>query len=660
MKLTSILVGVALLLVPGQSQADDLARFYPANSYIYMGSSGWNGIEDSFQRSPAGKVWSLPRFAGLREHLCELPSIILSDMARNQIEVAIDVENPLPIPAMAALDPQMLRKLGKFAKLGVALGFPGADIDPMDPDIQGYLIIDAGDEVDEMRKTFSRLLMGQLLEDPAIEKVGDIQWAMGALALEPAVELWWGVHQQRLVVALGESSIRTYLDVCQGTTSSLAASQQYQRGMQRCIGSSRINASFHLDFPAILDQIVGIIDEFGAMMPPEAEALLDEISRIGTIHVAAGEIGEEEVAFTVGTSIPFAEMVGGGPPLTSQMFDILPVDSLLVASVSFDLGATYNQLTRSIESLFPEEEVWKVEQGKKTLQAVLGTSIDDLLAAAGHRITFFEESTSRGVLPGIVCSVAGANADLFGNIVRKQLPVIQMLSGNRRGQWQLRTLEIPDDGEGAGKVIHYLDTGSVTGPVTLSWTSIDDELLLALHPTVLEQTIARLDTRTDETPRFEIPGFPIDSTQDQCNGMLSLDVGGALEWIWPSVVPVLQLKISEGIPGLDAGAIPPAHLFQSWKIHGRSTVDGSGYREALVSPAPIGVEMLGGALLGLLAYLDEAQQAPLVEIDDAAPEEAVAVETATDEEMPPAEVEPDEPMEEPQPIQQEPIRSEPL
>jgi hypothetical protein len=62
-----------LVLISHRAQADDLARYYPADSLIYAGSAGIDDIRDAFDNSEASRVWNLPRFDSIRGMIPNLP-----------------------------------------------------------------------------------------------------------------------------------------------------------------------------------------------------------------------------------------------------------------------------------------------------------------------------------------------------------------------------------------------------------------------------------------------------------------------------------------------------------------------------------------------------------------------------------------------------------
>jgi hypothetical protein len=190
-----------------------------------------------------------------------------------------DGHSPLSTPVF--LNADRLQMIINSMKHGLSLGIPHFDIDPMNPELLGYLIIDAGEESQHYRNLVAMLLEENdlLREDPHIQTLADTRWAVATLDSDPPQEVWWGIHQQRLVVASGQRSVEIYLEMCEGQRSSLADSRTYKEGLQRCIGSSRISASFQFDLPAIFDQVFGLMDEFGAEIPPETEEVIDQITR---------------------------------------------------------------------------------------------------------------------------------------------------------------------------------------------------------------------------------------------------------------------------------------------------------------------------------------------------------------------------------------------
>lgn len=649
-KLTLIFT-VLTLFTSGSVRADDLARFYPEGCYLYAGSSGWNGIEDSFASSPAGKVWSQPRYDGLRGYREEFAST-LAHLLEPWMKGTRSSDGHSPLSTPVFLNADRLQMIINSMKHGVSLGIPHFDIDPMNPELLGYLIIDAGEESQHYRNLVAMLLEGNdlLREDPHIQALADTRWAVATLDSDPPQEVWWGIHQQRLVVASGQRSVEIYLEMCEGQRSSLADSQTYKKGLQRCIGSSRISASFQFDLPAIFDQIFGLMDEFGAEIPPEAEEVIDQVTRIGVLHAGVGVIGDDEVTFTSGVSFPLFETVGGGVPLSSEMFSILPEDPFLFFSTTFDGPAIFEQIEEKLVSLLTEDVKWKVEQGKKTFQAMIGTSVEDLVAAFGHRITLFEEPTARGIIPGLVLTMAGADIEQWNRLLAKQLPLIQLLIRSSGIRCSLQSLDQPLH-EGQVEPIRYLQILGLDSPVVPAWTAIGDELVFALHPTVLEQMLHRLRTRGADSGRFQLPTMVAGATQESSvgpNGIGILDAGALLQWSWPSIVPAIQSISEQASLSIDAASIPPAHIFDGWKMTSAMWIDQSGFRATKTSPLPTGPEFIGGLILGLISATADFTREMVETIEtDAVPEQSVPQEST-----PQVDDKPDPPKKE--------IRGEPL
>ena len=649
-KLTLIFT-VLTLFTSGSVRADDLARFYPEGCYLYAGSSGWNGIEDSFASSPAGKVWSQPRYDGLRGYREEFAST-LAHLLEPWMKGTRSSDGHSPLSTPVFLNADRLQMIINSMKHGVSLGIPHFDIDPMNPELLGYLIIDAGEESQHYRNLVAMLLEGNdlLREDPHIQALADTRWAVATLDSDPPQEVWWGIHQQRLVVASGQRSVEIYLEMCEGQRSSLADSQTYKKGLQRCIGSSRISASFQFDLPAIFDQIFGLMDEFGAEIPPEAEEVIDQVTRIGVLHAGVGVIGDDEVTFTSGVSFPLFETVGGGVPLSSEMFSILPEDPFLFFSTTFDGPAIFEQIEEKLVSLLTEDVKWKVEQGKKTFQAMIGTSVEDLVAAFGHRITLFEEPTARGLIPGLVLTMAGADIEQWNRLLAKQLPLIQLLIRSSGIRCSLQSLDQPLH-EGQVEPIRYLQIRGLKSPVVPAWTAIGDELVFALHPTVLEQLLHRLETRGADSGRFQLPTMVAGATQESSvgpNGIGILDAGALLQWSWPSIIPAIQSISEQASLSIDAASIPPAHIFDGWKMTSAMWIDQSGFRATKTSPLPTGPEFIGGLILGLISATADFTHEMVETIEtDAVPEQSVPQEST-----PQVDDKPDPPKKE--------IRGEPL
>ncbi|NRA74645.1 MAG: hypothetical protein HRU16_01780, partial [Planctomycetes bacterium] len=395
---------------PTRTDAEDLARYYPADSLIYAGSSGIDDLRNAFASSEAGSIWNLPRFDGIRGLIPNLPRLI-SKMVESRAREAAEANKQL-----SSIEKMLIKDSGEtftrlFSSLNHSVAFGIADIiiDPIEPELISYLIIDAQDESERYRGLIGNMLMELALEDPRVEDLDGVKWAAIDLGTQPSVEIWWALHEQKAIFAFGESSARTYLSMSRGEKTPLTESKIYREGIQRCIGDSSVTSSVQIDIPGIVGLVLDVFQEFGGDPPAAADYFIDEISRVGALHLASGYVGDETTVFTAGSSFPYTGMIGGGSGLSTEKMALAPASPIFLWAMSYDAPGIYRQLQTTLEAFLPEDQMWQIEQGKKTRGALIGTSIDDLVAAFGDHLLVFEESAARGIIPGLVVAVSGGN-----------------------------------------------------------------------------------------------------------------------------------------------------------------------------------------------------------------------------------------------------------
>jgi hypothetical protein len=107
-----------------------------------------------------------------------------------------------------------------------------------------------------------------------------------------------------------------------------------------------------------------------------------------------------------------------------------------------------------------------------------------------------------------------------------------------------------------------------------------------------------------------------------------LDAGALLQWSWPSIVPAIQSISEQASLSIDAASIPPAHIFDEWKMTGAMWIDDSGFRATKTSPLPTGPEFIGGLILGLISANADFTREMVETIEtDAVPEQSVPQES---------------------------------
>ncbi|MEC9476722.1 MAG: hypothetical protein VX764_06770 [Planctomycetota bacterium] len=632
-----LLAIILLLLISSRAQADDLARYYPTESLIYISSGGLDDLAPVFDRSPAGQVWNMPRFDGIRALIPTLPDVVRKLVSSRTSEASDGEEELADLEQLFLSRSQEIgADLLKSMNHGVAFGIADIIIDPLEPEMISYLIIDAGDDTDKYNSFLGSMMMDLAIEDPRVETLDEVQWAAAGLGTEPPLELWWTTHEGKVIVALGSVSAKTFMAMSRGERTPLTEDEIYSNGMKRCIGDSTVTSSYHIDVPGIVGLVLDTFQEFGGDPPAEADYFIDEISRMGALHYASGYLDGDEVSFTSGSSLPFSGLGGEKISLGQEDLAMVPASPLFLMGLSYDAVGLYQQMQSTLEAFLPEDQMWQIEQGKKTLGALIGVPIDDLVAALGNRLVIFEESTARGIIPGAVMVVSGGNPDLIEKLVVQQFPLLKLAMRSSGASLALKSHGIEFKGEQIA--IKYIQMSNSGSRITPAWANINGDLVVALHPTVIEQMCHRL--QGDDPDSFQIPPVKQGLVTANDHPPFSyglVDIGEILEWIWPTLVPEIQRLIDENKLNLEASAIPSAHLFEGWQLEFRYWLDDAGLRQTANGPIPIGNEGWGGLLLAVVMLTAELQESGPVgfeEEDPFAEEPDEAEETETEEKEP--------------------------
>lgn len=611
----NILPLLATLLLSGVGATDtaatsvnaldsDPARWYPAESLLYFGSVGWDATGDAAARTPGGKLWNSDRLAPLRRGL---PQIIWK-LIEQEAKIDIDQETTERIKDL----------LGIALGCPVAFGVAGVEIDPLEPMVHAYAVIDAGAESETLLALLDRAIYatGIIAEDPEIRDIAGDRFRVLTASDDTPFDLLYGISRGALIVGVGEESIRFATSCADGKLPSLLASSRWQRGMERSIHDATPTSAIHIDIPGILDLVLGTMEEFGGELPLEMVTLVDEfVGRFGPVHLASGI---EDEGFVGGWDIPFADLPGVGRPLELSDFRSAPRDGIFQIAGTYNLADSWDWMKSLLEMNTPEENRWQIDQTLKAVKATLGVEPRDLYTAIGDRILIYEETRARGLVPALVVSLAGGEPALIEQSVRQMGQMVSMFSGEVGVRIEEKKL---DTGNG---LVRWFQVFGQPVPIAPAWTIRDGELLIALHPTVIEETLRpREDGMAGSAIDLAALASEAGSSVHPTTAM-SIDIGELMKEVWPSLTYGIQSLLGEsvrlGVP-LDASILPPASAFEDWQVVSVYFDDATGSRGFIRTPFPsLGECWAGLPVLGLAVPMLSQEKPTSEAVEDSDPE----------------------------------------
>ena len=584
----------------------DPARWFPAETLFYFGSVGCDATKDLARETPAGKLWYSDRLAPLRAGLPRIISRLIEQETAGKIS-----EESLG----------MLRQLLTIGLTRpVGFGLAGLELDPLEPKVYAYAVIDGGEASDDLLALIDSVVhsSGMLYEDPEIRSVSGGRFRVISPPDDSPFELLYGIVDGALIVGIGEESIRFATDCAAGKLPTLASSSRWQRGMQRSIHDATPTSALHFDIPGLLDLALGTMEEFGAELPDEMVTIVDEfVGRLGPLHLASGI---EKAGFISGWDIPFDGLPGVGRPLEASDFRSAPLDGMFQMAATYDLSGAWEWGRSLIEMNVPEEDRWQIDQALRTAEALMGVDIEELFTAIGDRVLIYEETRARGLVPALVISLSGGEPKMIEQAVRQMGLMLATLSGEFGVRLEEKKLETRHG------LVRWFQLFGAPVPVAPAWTIRDGELLVALHPTVIEET---LRPREDGEAGSAIDLAAVANEAGSANyptSLLSFDIGELMKVVWPTLIPGIQTLLGEsvrlGVP-LDASVLPPASAFEEWQVVCVSFDDENGSRGFLRTPFSLlkesaaGLPLLALALPRLIAE-EEAREDQKVQEEEAA------------------------------------------
>jgi hypothetical protein len=362
------------------------------------------------------------------------------------------------------------------------------------PDIHGGLIINLGDETDEVKASLGRL--SALLPLPAA--AGKWQRLPSPDARDPVVE--WGVDGKYLVVGLGEGSADAIVAREKGTPPKWLTTLHEQLKVER-------PAMVHyLNIKRIM-QIVQQVGGGGGMRGQVLDALgLNNLTSLASVSGLDGKgwASNSLLAMDGPPSGIFA--LSDGHPLSTDSLTAIPKDATFALVGRLDLDRAYRGVSETAGKIDPRARQM-LEQGLAMVENHLGVDLSrDIFKALGDTWCVYSAPSEGGLLvTGLTVVVPLRDRERFTKAEARLRSLAQAAMAPQPGA--LHSYGGPPqvtvaDFEFRGNQIHFLNFVGEAVPVAPAWCVTDKELIVSLSPQTLK---AHLSRKTDAGSLADVP-----------------------------------------------------------------------------------------------------------------------------------------------------------
>jgi len=459
-------------LVPA-SRSEDMARYLPGETALYVGCSGCEEAGGPQQRA--------------LEKL---------------------------VKALADAEDEEARAMGKVLALAAPLRSGSVGIGLLDVtsregqlDIQLALVADAGPQTprlaENLRGFLSSMDSGAQISQV---KVGDVE--LESFPLGPQFTLLWGVHRERFVAALGQTAAGKLIDCLEGRAPALAESPELKFDRQKV--QARLDGRhfcIYADVQRILTRGKKLAGELLGELPPVVDQVLSELGltsiRSKYLHIDWDQPPRMRAFAHIDGPRRGLLALWEQKPLTDEDLKVVPKDAYWMQVANLDLGAAWNEIKRVLGALAPDA-LPMVEGGLAMTAGMLGFSItDDLLPAFGDTWAVFDARDHGGLLlSGTVLVVEVKNAEALRGMLDRATSILTALLMQTESAGLLRR-----QAQHSGHTIDYIILAGIPCPVTPAWAFVGDRLVIGLYPQTVATATRQVDPQTRGPSILDHPAF---------------------------------------------------------------------------------------------------------------------------------------------------------
>jgi hypothetical protein len=375
---------------------------------------------------------------------------------------------------LADVGPQLLTTL---LSRPAAVFVRDVSVRPDGSQIDAGLLVNAGEDVDEVRKALERLQ-----NELAPDRVEDVEIAgieFHRLVARPkAPPVTWGVRGKYLIAGVGEGSVERILERVRKEPPKWLA----ELGERAHI--NRVASVTYLDLGKVRDKLLPLAPD------PRIGQALDSLG-LTCLSKCAAVSGLDATGYVSRTWVD----VDGAPrgllklmdakPLAAEDLAPIPQDALVALAFRLNLGQVLDLGLEAAKEIEPDAAE-EMLQGLGQMEEGLGFRIrDGLLKALGDVWTLSTSPSDGGLVTGWTATVQVRDREQLLDIHNRLVAMARREAGDHERAPQIRQLEF------AGHTIHYLVVPDDDFPLTPAWCLTDKQLVVSLFPQAVKGYLSR-------------------------------------------------------------------------------------------------------------------------------------------------------------------------
>jgi prepilin-type processing-associated H-X9-DG protein len=360
------------LSLPPLPEDPVLARVAPEECLVY---TSWSGMAKPSAKSQ-NQTEQLLAEPEVRDMFVQIERAIMS---------GIDKHGP---PQQAAMAREAVRWGKKLLTRPTAAFVSSLAIGPHGPDIRGGVVVNAGDDVEELKTTLEKC-QSCLPQPPEKVDIGGVACYRLALG-QGAPVITWGIKDKYFVIGVGDGSLDEILKRADGQAPEWLTKIRKQLPVERPATISFIN-------------VKKIVGQFGPMGGPKAQMVIEALGlgNVTTLAAVSGLDGEGFVSrMLVGIDgDPTGVLcLATGKPLGPQDLNSIPCDADFAVAGRLDLGKVMDRAIAIASKIEPKAGD-EIERHMRELNEHLGIDLrKDVVDSLGDVWCAYNSPSEGGLL----------------------------------------------------------------------------------------------------------------------------------------------------------------------------------------------------------------------------------------------------------------------
>jgi hypothetical protein len=550
----------APLGVPPMPEDPALAKIAPEQCLLYFSSSGM-AKPDGKSTNQTEKLFAEPEVRHLAAGVETLIRTHLKEAANEGTPKgkALAVSGPIVVTLVKAL---LTRPLAAYvAEVKAAPKGP--------PQFRGGAILSLGDDGDEIKTAFEKLIVGALGpgERASVNVAGTAFTRVPTPGGGP--EFLMGAKGNYYYIATGEGEMEALLKRAGGSAPKWLTDLHKQLPVERVSTVAMIH-------------VHPLIEALAPMGEPQAAKVL-EATGISGIDRLTSVSGLDKDGFVSRSLVSFRGEPKGllqladQKPLTTADLELIPRDATFALAWKLDPEKARATIQSLAEQIDPKE---KEPFGKWT--EAQRDFFDGLVKALGDTWCVFDSRDGGGMFTGVTAVVSLKDRDAAEAVQKRLLATID--AAGKAAPDERRRPRV-EQFQFAGKTVHVFDYGDKSFPLAPSWCLTDKHLIVAAFPESIKAFLSRGKTFQSllSTPEAEVKAAL--EGDGQLVSLSYVDTRRVFDMVYPLMPWVFRSMAAqmraEGVD-LPAGLLPSAGAVRR---HLRPSV-------ATMRRTPAGVEMV--------------------------------------------------------------------